>query len=43
MVKDVRQAWLPSYQGDEVAVGLALAIALHAIPISGLLYKAAEL
>jgi hypothetical protein len=40
MVKDARTAWLPTYQGDEVAVGIALAIALHAIPIAALVYKA---
>ena len=40
MAKDARTAWLPTYQGDEVAVGIALAIALHAIPIAALVYKA---
>ncbi len=42
MVKDARTAWLPTYQGDEIAVGIALAIALHAIPMAALVYKAAH-
>ena len=31
-----RLAWSPSYEGDEVALGLALAFALHAIPVVAL-------
>ena len=40
MGKAVRRAWLPAYQGDEIAVGVALAIALHVIPMAALVYKA---
>lgn len=38
--KDARWAWLPRYQGDEVALGLALAMALHAVPLAALVYRA---
>jgi hypothetical protein len=32
-------AWSPGYEGDEVAVGVALAIALHAIPVALLVLR----
>jgi hypothetical protein len=32
-------AWKPGYEGDEVAVGVALAFALHAIPIAIILLR----
>jgi hypothetical protein len=34
-----RLAWKPGYEGDEVAVGVALAFALHAIPIALILLR----
>ena len=34
-----RLAWRPGYEGDEVAVGVALAFALHAIPIAAILLR----
>jgi hypothetical protein len=34
-----RLAWKPGYEGDEVAVGIALAFALHAIPIAFILLR----
>ena len=37
----VRLAWKTGYEGDEVALGVALAIALHAIPIAIIYLKAA--
>ena len=37
----VRLGFKTGYEGDEVAVGIALAIALHAIPIAALAIKAA--
>jgi hypothetical protein len=39
-MKARRLAWRPRYEGDEVAVGVALAIALHAIPIALIALKA---
>jgi hypothetical protein len=36
-----RLAWKTGYEGDEVALGVALAIALHAIPIAIIYLKAA--
>jgi hypothetical protein len=36
-----RLAWRTGYEGDEVALGIALAIALHALPIAAILVKAA--
>ena len=35
-----RIAWMPSYEGDEIALGIGLAIALHAIPIAAIILKA---
>ncbi|WP_394838288.1 TonB C-terminal domain-containing protein [Pendulispora rubella] len=35
-----RLAWRTAYESDEVALGIALAIALHAIPIAALILKA---
>jgi hypothetical protein len=35
-----RIAWRPGYEGDEIALGVALAIALHAIPILAIVLKA---
>ena len=37
MVERAITAWKPGYEGDEVAVGMALAFALHAIPVAILL------
>lgn len=34
-------AWQTKYEADEIALGIALAIALHAIPIAALVIKAA--
>jgi hypothetical protein len=34
-----RLAWNPGYEGDEVALGVALAFALHAIPIAAILLR----
>src|SRR4051794_29786425 len=34
-----RIAWRPGYEGDEVALGIALAFALHAIPIAAMLLR----
>jgi hypothetical protein len=34
-----RTAWSPGYEGDEVAVGVALAFALHAIPVAILVLR----
>jgi len=34
-----RLAWKPGYEGDEVALGFALAFALHAIPIAIILLR----
>src|SRR5580704_8041312 len=34
-----RLAWKPGYEGDEVALGAALAFALHAIPIAAILLR----
>jgi len=39
---DVRRAWLPRYHADELAVGVALAVALHAVPMAAIVYKAAH-
>ena len=33
------RAWVPAYEGDEVALGLALAFALHAIPIAAIILR----
>ena len=35
-----RLAWKPEYEGDEVALGVALAFALHAIPLVAIVLKA---
>ena len=35
-----RIAWKPGYEGDEIALGVGLAIALHAIPIAAIVLKA---
>ncbi|WP_394848833.1 TonB C-terminal domain-containing protein [Pendulispora brunnea] len=35
-----RLAWRTAYESDEVALGIALAIALHAIPIAAIILKA---
>jgi hypothetical protein len=35
----VRTAWRPAYESDEVAVGVALAIALHLLPLGAIAYK----
>ncbi|WP_394821089.1 hypothetical protein [Pendulispora albinea] len=35
-----RLAWRTAYESDEVALGIALAIALHALPIAALILKA---
>ncbi len=35
-----RLAWKTAYESDEVALGIALAIALHALPIAALILKA---
>jgi len=35
-----RLAWRTAYESDEVALGVALAIALHALPIAALIFKA---
>ena len=40
-VKAARIAFRTKYEGDEVALGIALAIALHAIPIAAVYIKAA--
>jgi TonB C terminal len=34
-----RLAWSPGYEGDEVALGIALAFALHAIPVVAILLR----
>jgi hypothetical protein len=34
-----RLAWRPGYEGDEVALGIALAFALHAIPVVALVLR----
>jgi hypothetical protein len=34
-----RLAWSPEYEGDEVALGIALAFALHAIPIAAIILR----
>ena len=34
-----RVAWKPGYEGDEVALGAALAFALHAIPIAAIVLR----
>jgi hypothetical protein len=34
-----RLAWKPVYEGDEVALGVALAFALHAIPIAAIILR----
>src|SRR5947209_3954930 len=34
-----RLAWKGGYEGDEVALGVALAFALHAIPIAAILLR----
>jgi hypothetical protein len=34
-----RLAWSPGYEGDEVALGVALAFALHAIPVVALVLR----
>ncbi len=34
-----RLAWKTKYEGDEIALGLALAVALHAIPITAMVVK----
>ena len=34
-----RLAWSAGYEGDEVAVGVALAFALHAIPVAAILLR----
>jgi hypothetical protein len=39
MTARVARAWLPEYEGDEVALGVALAFALHAIPIAALILR----
>ena len=31
--------WRPAYEGDEVALGIALAFALHAIPIAAIILR----
>lgn len=36
-----RFGWIPGYEGDEIAVGVAITLAIHAIPIAVLLLKAA--
>jgi len=36
-----RLAWKTEYESDEIALGVAVAIALHAIPIAALVFKAA--
>lgn len=33
------RAWVPAYEGDKVALGLALAFALHAIPIAAIILR----
>jgi hypothetical protein len=33
------RAWVPEYEGDEVALGFALAFALHAIPIAAIILR----
>jgi hypothetical protein len=33
------RAWAPEYEGDEVALGVALAFALHAIPIAAIILR----
>ncbi|HWL87992.1 MAG TPA: hypothetical protein VNO21_19450, partial [Polyangiaceae bacterium] len=35
-----RLAWKTAYESDEVALGIALAIALHALPIAAIILKA---
>lgn len=35
------EAWRPRYEGDEVALGIALAVALHALPLAALAVSAA--
>jgi hypothetical protein len=34
-----RLAWRPGYEGDEIALGVALAFALHAIPVVAILLR----
>jgi hypothetical protein len=34
-----RLAWSPGYEGDEVALGIALAFALHAIPVVAIILR----
>ena len=34
-----RLAWKTAYESDEVALGIALAIALHALPIAAIIFK----
>jgi TonB C terminal len=37
----MRLAWRTGYEGDEIAVGIALAVALHVLPLAAILVKAA--